>query len=242
VAIALDQVVGTASTSLTGQTSLVITPSNAAASGSRVFVAAGCFNTSGVVASSVSGGSLTHVRDSADTSTATAHGARGALFSADAPSGLGTGVGNNLTITWPSGVDAAIAIAFSFTGLATGASGYLSGTPPLATVAAGGTTWTSPALTTLDADALALAILFLDGVTSDVVTATSPATEITTFPNATSTEGTSGNYKILAATGAAAMSGTFSVAPGEQSYHTVAYKAGAATSAPGVLRRFPLSL
>jgi hypothetical protein len=128
-------------------------------------------------------------------------------------------------------VDARWICAQSFTGLATGASGYLTGTPPAATVAFGGTTFTLPSITPADADALIFGMISLDSVTADVVSWTSTgANEIQTIFNGTTTEGASTGYRIVSSIAAYALAGTFSVAPGEQGYNSVAYKAAASTA------------
>jgi hypothetical protein len=228
MAIAFDASLGGTAFTTGTSTTAAHTTTAAAAAGSRIIVCVGDFNAT-VTVSSVSGGGLTWVKDEED---ATGHNARGAVFSADAPSGLASGT--TITATYSATADSRWICAQSFTGIATGASGYLTGTPPTATNAFGGTTFTLPSITPADANALIFGLISLDGVTADVVSWTSTgANEIQTIFNATTTEGGSTGYRIVSSIAAYALAGTFSVAPGEQGYNSVAYKAAASTaSAP----------
>jgi hypothetical protein len=228
MAIAFDASLGGTAFTTGTSTTAAHTTTAAAAAGSRIIVCVGDFSPT-VTVSSVSGGGLTWVKDAQDSTTTSGHSARGAVFSADAPAGLASGT--TITATYSATTDARWICAQSFTGLATGASGYLTGTPPAATVAFGGTTFTLPSITPADADALIFGMISLDSVTADVVSWTSTgANEIQTIFNGTTTEGASTGYRIVSSIAAYALAGTFSVAPGEQGYNSVAYKAAASTA------------
>jgi hypothetical protein len=242
VAIAFDVSLGGTAFTTGSSTTAAHTTTATAAAGSRIIICAGDFSPT-ITLSSVSGGGLTWVVDEQDSTTTSGHSARGGVASADCPAGLASGT--TITATFSATADARWICAQSFTGLATGAAGYLSATSPAATVAFGGTTFTLPSITPADADALIFGMVSLDSVTSDVVSWTSTSTtEIQTVFNGTTTEGVSTGYRIVSSIAGYALSGTFSLAPGEQGYNSVAYKAGAGVTAtaPTPLRRMPLSL
>jgi hypothetical protein len=90
MAIAFDASLGGTAFTTGTSTTAAHTTTAAAAAGSRIIVCVGDFSPT-VTVSSVSGGGLTWVKDAQDSTTTSGHSARGAVFSADAPSGLASG-------------------------------------------------------------------------------------------------------------------------------------------------------
>ena len=217
MAIALDTSLGTVG-GRTG-TSWVLTTSAAAAVG-RIILGVSWF-TSTITVSSVSGGGLTWVIDK---QSATDSGEMLAFVSADAPSGLASSTAITVTPSASLGNTSGIITAGSFIGLETGASGYLTGTPPAPDTTFSGSTWTSPNITTADADALIYAISANDGVTPFSSTATT-GTELHDHHDSTATQTQTTVYRIVSSTGTYNCAGTWSGTLGENRRGTVAYKA-----------------
>jgi hypothetical protein len=206
---------------------------------SRIFMLIGQFGAAAIAATPATGGSLTWVKDFDGVNAS--DNVRWSMISADCPAGLSA---TTLTGQWATNADARTISLFYATGVATGASGYLSGTPGQAH-ALGGTTFTTPNVTPVAGETLIFGGSALDGVGASANGAFTSGTELADFGNATTTEGQLVGYRIVTADGVTVytLAGTFSPAPGEQEYITVAYKASAAaTSAAAPPRRFPLGL
>lgn len=218
MAIALDANLGTNQLTASG-TSITLTTAAAAAAGSRVILMIGYF--SGGTVTSVSGGGLTWVEDME--STAASPGL--AVYSADAPSGLA--VSTVLTVTFDAAVSGRKVTGASFTGLAGGSSGYLSGTPPATDTASGGTAWATPSHTPADADALLISLVFLDIFVACTATVTSPALELHDLQQGTASMMVTG-YRIVSSIASYSIAGTFSAAGNTHRHGIVAYKAAGA--------------
>jgi hypothetical protein len=240
--ITLDKVLG--GTAGGSGTSLGFNTTQAIAAGARVSVCVGNWGMgTGAQANSVTASGLTFHLDESEASTTPQ--ARGTMWLSE-PDATGHASGLTITAGWASSVDATTICAASFLGLDTGASGYAAATPPTTVSEAGTTDWATGTVTPPAGDVLLVAMVNMDGVTTDTVTTTAPATEAQTFASATTTEGISQSYRIVTADGSTAYSiaGTFSSAPGEQTYHLVAYKAsaGAAVSPAPHPHRMPLGV
>lgn len=235
MAIALDANLGSAS----GKTgaSWAFNTSSAAASGSRIILFVSWF-TSTITVSSVASTSpsLTWV---VDKQSATDSGEMVAFVSADAPSGAASGMTITVTPSSSLGNTSGTLAAASFTGVETGASGYLSGTAPAPNTSFAGTAWATPSITTGDLNALLVAISANDGVTPMTSTTTGPATEIHDVHDATATQTLTSAYQVATSITSYSIAGTWSATVGENRKGIVAYKesAGAPISdAPETLR------
>lgn len=178
--------------------------------------------------SSASGGSLSWVVDKQF--EASADDQHVAIVSADAPGGLASGTG--ISFTFSAGPDFGPAVAAaSFTGVATGASGYLD------TTSTGKDdfeeTWTTNNLVTTNADDLLVAIsMAVDGTSN---TATAPAAEIHDW-TAEGSQRAATVYRIVSSTGTYNIGGVWSTAVGEQVNIGAAYKAAPTGDRTQVLR------
>lgn len=201
MAIAFGASLGTAVGGGSSATTLAVTTTGTASAGSRVYIVTGWYTTG--VTASASGGGLTWVNDGTFTNTTDAN-YRAAVLSADAPSGLAAST--SLTVTYSSAAFARALSCFYFTGVATGASGYLDG----AVVGASGTAagWATASLTTANADDVLVGASWIDlRLTSD--TAGGSFTEIVDFQDAGNGSTFTSLYRIVAATGSYAASGTW---------------------------------
>lgn len=224
MAIAFDQNLGAAqdATGTTSTTTIALTTSAAAVTGSRVFVVVNWFGVRTL--SSVSGGGLTWVVDKSQTNGSD----RVAIASADAPSGLASGTVITATL---SGVATGKAIGgASATGIVTGSSGYLDvtgGNNPAA-----GTAWTSGNITTTNANDFIIAVAMADtsnnGMSS---TPTSPSIEIHDQPFNAAGEGMTSAYRIETVTGTIAIAGAWNLSATVGTTVAIAsYKAAAAAA------------
>ena len=135
---------GSIATPVTDTASIV---TNAVAAAGRVWMGVG-WNDPTATLTGATGGSLTWVVDHQDVWAAIDSNI--GFLSADAPSGLASGV--TLTPSFSDAVDFGPGIcAFSFTGVETGASGYLDGTPP-ADKEDFSASWTTNNIVTTNAD------------------------------------------------------------------------------------------
>lgn len=223
MALAFDADLGSAASAAS------LTTSAAAASGSRVIVFLWWFDATANLTGGSWGGGLTWVAD---------HQFRGSgggdqccgIASADAPSGLASST--SITPTFSAAVDFGPAIAaVSFTGVETGASGYID-------VTSTGKddfeeTWTTNNLVTTNADDLLVAISVQDPLTDHA--ATSPATEIHDWL-AEGAQNQATVYRIVSSTGTYTIGGVWS--GGTVNYQNnigAAYKAAGAAAEPQLL-------
>lgn len=224
MAIALDADLGSSSVSTT------LTTSAAAAAGSRVIVFV-AYADPVETCTGATGGGLTWVVDK-QVLTAAQNGL--VILSADAPSGLASSTVITPTFSG-TGADFVNTIAAaSFTGLATGASGYVDTTA--VAVDDFEEVWATNNFVTTNADDLLVCISSSIG-SAGSNTPTAPASEIHDVAgdgkNAT-------EYRIVSATGTYTLAGTWSIAVAQQINIGVAYKAGVATPVPtwgGHIRR-----
>lgn len=219
MAPALDWDLGVAQLGAASSTTASLTMAHAASVNTRICVWASNFGAETPASCADAGATLTWVRDIlADD----ANGTTGAWFSADCPAGLSS----TLTVTYSAAASVRCIAAFSFTGLATGSSGYLTGTPAFLNEF-GTADWATPNITTVG-EALLIAGVYADGAAATSDTATSPAFMVhDAFDSSGTTAKTITAYKILAASGTNNIAGTFGTAPGEQKYAVVGYMAAA---------------
>lgn len=220
MALAFDASLGTVTNSGT------LTTSAAAASGSRVILFAWWFGTQTMNASGSWGGGLSWVRD--HTFRGTIAGDQNiAIASADAPSGLAssTAITPGFSATPDFGPGLA---AVSFTGVETGASGYVD-------VTSTGKedfeeTWTTNNLVTTNADDLLIGLSAVD-FTPGAHTATAPASEIHEW-NLEGAQYGASVYRIVASTSTYQVGGVWSAVVAFQHNIGVAYKASAGAPPP----------
>jgi hypothetical protein len=213
VAIALDQLLGSNTAGAS------ITTGAAAAAGSRLFYICEDFSTSLAITGFSASGGLTWVVDRAK--PADSNNVNVIVASADAPSGLASSTTITPTLT---GGTVTTAVLFSFTGIAGGASGYLTGTPPNPVTTFSPSSWTTPSLTTADADALILGAVGHDGTTPFSSTPTS-GSELYDIHNSGTTQTLTAVYRIVSSINAYTTAGNWSTTGSEQRAATVAYKA-----------------
>ena len=201
-----------------------LTTSAAAAASTRVFLFVWWFDASGTL-TGVSGGGLTWVVDHQFASSIDP-GARIGIASADAPSGLASSTVITPSFSTAPDFGPGIAAA-SFTGVATGSSGYID------TTSTGKDdteeTWTTNNLATTLADTLLVAISAAPDGTSN--TATGPATEIHDW-TAEGTNRAATVYRIVSSAGTYTIGGVWSATVFNQFNIGVAYESG--EPAPGV--------
>lgn len=219
MAIALDANLGSSSASTT------LTTTSAAAASSRIIVFVAYADPT-ETCTGATGGGLTWVVDK-QALAASQNGQ--VIMSADAPAGLASSTVITPTFTG-TGADFVNTIAAaSFTGLATGAAGYIDTTSTA--VADFEEVWATNNLVTTNADDLLVAISSSIGVAGSN-TPTAPAVEIHDVAgdgkNAT-------EYRIVSATGTYTLGGTWSIAVGEQLNIGAAYKAAAGAAAGPVV-------
>lgn len=201
---ALDATLGTRYDA-TGGTSPTLTTSAAAAAGTRIILFAGW--TTGPVAAhmtSVTGGGLTWVVDRNDDDEVNFFGT--GIASADAPSGLASST--VITMNFDGSAAQVASAAASFTGVATGASGYVDVTvaPASATTAA----WSSGAMVTTQDDVLVVAVY---GDNTRTSTTTGPATELFDFNGGGGFNCMTVAYQIVTTAGSTTISGTWDTTP-----------------------------
>jgi len=225
MAIALDANLGNATNSDT------LTTTSAATSASRVILFAWWYVASGTC-TGATGGGLTWVVDKQFKDTLDG-GNHLAILSADAPSGLASSTVITPSFSVAADFGPGLAAA-SFTGLATGAAGYIdvtsTGKEDFEEV------WTTNNLVTTNADDLLVALSFGSGGVSN--TATAPAIEIHDFAGE-GAEMVASVYRIVAATSTYTPGGTWSGTVGLQVNIGAAYKAAAAAVALQVPTEFP---
>jgi hypothetical protein len=228
MALAFDADLG----SITNNASL--TTGAAAAAGSRVFVFVWWYDATATLTSGSWGGGLSWVADHQFHGTIAGDQNIG-IGSADAPSGLASSTA--ITPTFSAAVDFGPGIAAaSFTGVETGASGYVD-------VTSTGKedfeeTWTTNNLVTTNADDLLLGLSVVD-YTPGAHTATAPAAEIHEW-NTEGAQYAASVYRIVSATSTYQVGGVWSATVAFQHNIGVAYKAAAdeppPTGAPETLR------
>lgn len=194
-----------------------LTTSAAAAAGSRVFVFVWWFDPT-ATCTGAGGGGLTWVVDKQGLGTL-AGDQNNAIVSADAPSGLASST--VITPTFSAAVDFGPGIAAaSFTGIATGASGYVDVTSTFKEDFE--EVWTTNNLVTTNADDLLIAFSVSSSGASN--TPTAPAVEIHDWTAEGSQRGAS-VYRIVSSTGTYTLGGTWAVSVDFQQNIGVAYKA-----------------
>jgi hypothetical protein len=210
--IAFDKALGKYSENV-GTSSLPLTTSTAAASGSRVFVFVNWNDASGTL-SSLSGGGLTWT---IDVQAKDASGNHAAIASANAPNGLASAT--KLTATFSKVVANGLIAAASYTGIAGSAPVDVTGSNLQAGVAA----WTG-SVTTTNANDLVLGWSGLDANTTN--TATVPNIKIYDFGDSNLWEWSTAEYRIETTTGPKTVNGTWARATGATANVTViaAYK------------------
>ena len=201
-AIATDANLGS-NTSTSAMPSLVT--ALAASSASRIFFFAVYYSDTGFVTGMTAGGGLTW--DVAGSHKHPDNGWRLTILTADAPSGLAQTT--TLTSTNAGVVEGAVA-AYSFTGMVTGDTGYLTGTP---TGSDGyDQNWTSGNVTTTDADALVLCLHSGPGAATQSTTITAPPLELLDVGVAGDGHAhLSASYQIVSATGTYSVSGACAI-------------------------------
>lgn len=209
MSIALDQLLG----SSTG--GAITTPAPAAAATRIFFVATGFGTTLGLT--SVSGGGLTWVVDKSGVGDANNQNV--CVASAYAPAGLSSAT---VITPTPSGATFTNACAFSFSGVAAGSSGYLSGVIPTPTSVFTVAPWATPSLTTVDSEALLIGAVGADDTTIDNSVPTS-GTELFDINDGT-TQMLTVVYRIVSPAGAYTTAGNWNVATDEQRRLSIAYK------------------
>lgn len=217
MAIALDANLGTVTNSDT------LTTSAAAASGSRVFVFVGWSHATATL-TGCSGGGLTYVVDDQYEDTIGAETHIG-VISADAPSGLASST--NIVPTWSTAPGFRGLAAVSFTGMATGSSGYID-------VTSGGKDdfaqdWETHNLVTTVADTLLLAMSCGPSGTSN--TADTNYTEIHDW-NFEGANDCATVYRIVSSTGTYNPGGAWSTGVSFQMNLGIAYEAAAGAPPP----------
>lgn len=216
MAIALDADLGTATNTDT------LTTAAAAASGSRVFVFVGWSHATATL-TGATGGGLTYVVDHQFEDTVGADTHVG-IISADAPSGLASST--NIQASFSTSVGFRGLAAVSFTGIATGASGYVDATST--GLADFNQDWATNNVVTTNADDLLLAISCAPSGTSN--TADTNYTEIHDW-NFEGANDTATVYRIVSSTGTYNPGGNWSTGVSFQVNIGIAYKASAAAPA-----------
>lgn len=210
MAIAFDANLGTVKESAT------LTTTAAAAAGSRVLLFGFYFDGGGATCNGGSGGGLTWV---ADDNYVNASGNTLFVASADAPSGLASST--VITPSFTSAVDFGPGLAaVSFTGMATGASGYVD---VVATDKENTSNpWTTNNVVTTDADTLLIGLAMSDAASS---VATAPYTEIHDW-NSEGSNRTTSVYRIVASAGTYTPGGSWAAGPSFGIFIGIAYKQG----------------
>lgn len=227
MALAHDASLGTSNTA-------ALSTSNPVATGGRVFLCAQWFDATATL-SSVSGGSLTWVIDTQQHDTNSFVGQ--AIVTADAPAGLSASA--SITPTFSNSPSGYSLSAFSMTGVAGGASGYIDvvATARLQfTVSA----WSSNNLVTTNANDVCVGIAIPNGG-NPTNTPSGSATEEFDFAGNAYQQVV--EWRIENTTGTKTIAGTWSTSTWDTYIVAAAYKAAAAaTTRPWVPRRMPLGV
>jgi hypothetical protein len=212
--VALDKTLGQLAQNASAST-IKLTTSAAAVTGSRVFVFVDWWSASGTL-SSLSGGGLTW---SIDGQVKDSTGYHTAIASAGATNGLAAG--SVLTATFSQSVLSGLISAASFTGIAPSSPLDVSST----NLQDGVRAWTG-SVTTTNANDLVLGWSGIDKNTTN--TAASPNIKLFDFGNGPFGESATAEYQIVTATGGKTVNGSWGSASGATANSTVvvAYKSG----------------
>lgn len=226
MAIALSANHGASSNNASG-TTVAHALVGAAAAGTRIILDA-CWFSASVTISSVSGGGLTWVVDVQGTASGSR---RVGVVSADCPAGLAAGT--VITVTFSAATTDRGLGASSWTGMRTGASGYL-GIAPGVVASAAGTAWSTGART-ISAGSLLLGVAHQDN-TSMSSTPGTGVTELRDVAIAGTSDCWTSGYRIEAAGGSFTVNGTWSATTSGTSIAYVEYlEDGGAAPAPRML-------
>jgi hypothetical protein len=196
---------------------------------SRVFFVVEDFTTAFALTGMSAAGGLTWV---IDRNGASDQNCNVGILSADCPAGT-----SNVTLTATlTGSTVPCCVCFALTEIATGSSGYLSGTPPAPTTVFTTAAWATPSITTADNDAVVIGLVGADGTTPLSSVPTS-GTEIYDIHNTGTTESLTVVYRVVSGIAGYTTTGNWSAAAGESRRATVAYKIAAAAPAGGTVFR-----
>lgn len=220
MAIAVDQAsLGTTAT-VASATTIVLTTTAAVAVGGFIVLFIGWEN-AGTVTVSVAGGGLTWAVDVQGKHDS--QNPHSAIATAQAPAGLASSTA--ITATFSSTSTGRAIAGSSFTGIAT-ASALDAATAPVA--GGGGTTWTTPNVTTTNADDLLVGMQHASNAAGPTSAIDSPATELHDFSS--DFDLTTTGYRIVTSTGTYAISGTWSASIFQDGGPIAAYKGAAPKS------------